>query len=144
MFSPTSLNDEDQNVGLTEEELAELEAELDADLDGSDSDSDGHSWDALEEKLKTALHESEPTQQSSSALSNLAGFEQFAKSSTAMGEQMQQYSSDLAAMKESGGVAAASMLSSNGGRLRARAGRGDEGSGGLPACGDRGKAHQGG
>ncbi|GMI14241.1 hypothetical protein TrVE_jg1138 [Triparma verrucosa] len=113
MFSPTSLNDEDQNVGLTEEELAELEAELDADLDGSDSDSDGHSWDALEEKLKTALHESEPTQQSSSALSNLAGFEQFAKSSTAMGEQMQQYSSDLAAMKESGGVAAASMLSSN-------------------------------
>ncbi|GMH65186.1 hypothetical protein TL16_g04137 [Triparma laevis f. inornata] len=111
-----SLNEEhfglDQNHALTPEELAELEAELEADLDASDSDSDDHEWDALKQKLKTALHESEPTQQSDHALSNLAGFEQYSKSSTAMVTQMEQYTSDLTAMQETTNNAAKSMLTS--------------------------------
>eukprot|EP00518_Triparma_eleuthera_P020067 CAMPEP_0197568836 /NCGR_PEP_ID=MMETSP1320-20131121/37969_1 /TAXON_ID=91990 /ORGANISM="Bolidomonas sp., Strain RCC2347" /LENGTH=1342 /DNA_ID=CAMNT_0043131133 /DNA_START=89 /DNA_END=4114 /DNA_ORIENTATION=- len=83
---------------LSPEELRELERELEMDFEDGEGDSDGEGWDELESKLKSALHESE--QAASSDLTNLEGFEQFRRTSTAMDEQIEQFSRNLTEVKE--------------------------------------------
>ena len=91
---------------LSPEELLELERELDMDYEEGESDEEG--WDELETKLKTALHESEQVS-AGGDLTHLDGFEQFRRTSTAMGKQILHFSKTLTEVQEQSEAAGGAM-----------------------------------
>ena len=99
------------SLELTNEELTALEEELNTDWDHYDANESDHEIDALETKLRTALHNSE--NDNPNPLSSLAGFANFTKSTQVMNDAIESFKDEISEVRkmENAAVSKASEVS---------------------------------